>query len=422
MSDLNFILNRLKVKGIIPDPSFSEPTTVVIRGREYTAFHAIQDMADPSCPHCSGNAIGYGYTRTSHVRIPDMIDLPSVLSVRKRRYRCVSCSRTFLTETNLTDRHCFISNVTKSGILRNLCEKVSMIHIARRYRVSDATVLRVLSRVDPEYIEPVLPEVLMIDEFRSVSTLANIKMTFSLMDGKTHELLTIVDDRKYSMLHRHFNVYSESVRRKVRYIVMDMYAPYMTLCRSLFPEARIVIDRFHIIQHVSRALNSCRVAVMKKVSSDKELYKIFKSHWRVVVKSRRNLRFWSTVWVPHMQTYKTEDYLLERMLDADDSLRTCYWLYQTLIIAMRARSRKMFENMLNDLPDDLPQPMKEAMATLRKYRRYIVNSIECDYSNGPMEAMNNNIKVLKRTAYGYRNLFNFKRRIYLVYTNMMKVA
>ncbi|WP_256337668.1 transposase, partial [Staphylococcus sp. HMSC056D08] len=32
-------------------------------------------------------------------------------------------------------------------------------------------------------------------------------------------------------------------------------------------------------------------------------------------------------------------------------------------------------------------------------------------SNGPIEAMNNNIKVLKRVAYGYRNFYNFRNRI-----------
>ncbi|WP_141763147.1 transposase, partial [Staphylococcus sp. HMSC65H10] len=32
-------------------------------------------------------------------------------------------------------------------------------------------------------------------------------------------------------------------------------------------------------------------------------------------------------------------------------------------------------------------------------------------SNGPIEAMNNNIKVLKRVAYGYRNFYNFRNKI-----------
>ncbi|MBG7683073.1 ISL3 family transposase, partial [Enterococcus faecium] len=33
------------------------------------------------------------------------------------------------------------------------------------------------------------------------------------------------------------------------------------------------------------------------------------------------------------------------------------------------------------------------------------------YSNGPLECLNNHIKVLKRNAYGFRNFYNFKLRI-----------
>ncbi|MHD0397905.1 transposase [Staphylococcus simulans] len=34
-----------------------------------------------------------------------------------------------------------------------------------------------------------------------------------------------------------------------------------------------------------------------------------------------------------------------------------------------------------------------------------------EHSNGAIEVMNNNIKELKRVAYGYRNFYNFRNRI-----------
>lgn len=423
MPCLDFILNTLQVKGVFPDPDFPEPSKVIIKGKKFNAFHLIQDSKEVSCPHCSGGAIRYGFTRVSHVRVPDFLNLPALFAVRKRRYRCTSCSKTFQTESNLTDRHCFISNITKSGILTDLKKQVSMKYISMKNRVSDATVFRILHKVDARRsTPPVLPEVLMMDEFRSVSTISNVSMSFSLMDGIAHKLLYIVDDRKLQMLSNHFSTYPESERRKVKYVCMDMHKPYMQLCRKVFPQAKIVIDRFHVIQLVSRALNSFRVSVMKKVSHDRKLYKIFKRYWRLVLKSRSSLQIWKATWVSHLQTYKTEDYLLERMLETDDRLRTCYWLYQTLLSAIRLKSRNLFEKFLKDIPDGLPQAMKEAMDTIMRYRRYIVNSIECSYSNGPMEAMNNNFKVLKRIAYGYRNLENFKKRIYMVYTDEIMVA
>ncbi|WP_316399757.1 transposase, partial [Enterococcus faecium] len=40
----------------------------------------------------------------------------------------------------------------------------------------------------------------------------------------------------------------------------------------------------------------------------------------------------------------------------------------------------------------------------------IQNALHYSYSNGPLECLNNHIKVLKRNAYGFRNFYNFKRK------------
>ena len=46
---------------------------------------------------------------------------------------------------------------------------------------------------------------------------------------------------------------------------------------------------------------------------------------------------------------------------------------------------------------------------------YASNSFKYRYTNAFTEGMNNNIKVLKRIAYGYRNFNNFRNRILCVY-------
>ncbi|EHJ07926.1 transposase, partial [Staphylococcus simiae CCM 7213 = CCUG 51256] len=51
-------------------------------------------------------------------------------------------------------------------------------------------------------------------------------------------------------------------RQQVETVTIDMHEPYMTLIKKLFPNAKIIIDRFHIVQLLNRALNSIRVAVM----------------------------------------------------------------------------------------------------------------------------------------------------------------
>ncbi|MCT4396958.1 ISL3 family transposase, partial [Periweissella beninensis] len=41
----------------------------------------------------------------------------------------------------------------------------------------------------------------------------------------------------------------------------------------------------------------------------------------------------------------------------------------------------------------------------------IVNSFEYGFSNGPVEGINNKIKVISRISYGFKNFENFRHRI-----------
>ncbi len=51
------------------------------------------------------------------------------------------------------------------------------------------------------------------------------------------------------------------------------------------------------------------------------------------------------------------------------------------------------------------------MQTLEKYSGSISNSCTYTLSNGHLEGINNKIKTMKRSGYGYRNFRNLRARI-----------
>ncbi|HIZ52690.1 MAG TPA: transposase [Candidatus Enterococcus avicola] len=53
------------------------------------------------------------------------------------------------------------------------------------------------------------------------------------------------------------------------------------------------------------------------------------------------------------------------------------------------------------------------LSSLHYSEKETIPSLTLPYSNGLVEATNNHIKVLKRTAYGFRNFINFKTRIFI---------
>lgn len=95
-----------------------------------------------------------------------------------------------------------------------------------------------------------------------------------------------------------------------------------------------------------------------------------------------------------------------------------YRYYQDLILAINHRSKDELNHLLAIKWTQLPQSLQKVQRTLRRHRKEIITSFKYgDYTNGPVEGTNNKIKVIKRTAYGFRNFFNFRARILLALPN-----
>ena len=96
-----------------------------------------------------------------------------------------------------------------------------------------------------------LPENLCFDEFRSV----NSTMSFICCDAEgSHDIVAILENRLTKTIREHFmNRYTNRERAAVKSVVVDLNARYIKFIKALFPNARIIIDRFHIIQLVLTA-------------------------------------------------------------------------------------------------------------------------------------------------------------------------
>lgn len=67
----------------------------------------------------------------------------------------------------------------------------------------------------------------------------------------------------------------------IKTINMDLNCYYPLVARELFPNAQIVIDRFHMVQMLTRSFNSLRVHTMKQFKKQSREYKLLKSTWKL---------------------------------------------------------------------------------------------------------------------------------------------
>ncbi|XKU94282.1 transposase [Lactobacillus acidophilus] len=106
-----------------------------------------------------------------------------------------------------------------------------------------------------------LPEYLAFDEFRGVSR----QLHFITIDGHTHKIVKILPTRFKKDIINYFKRFPITVRNKVKTVTMDLNYYYDIMAKKLFPNAQVILDRFHIVQMLNRSFNSCRIREMKRL-------------------------------------------------------------------------------------------------------------------------------------------------------------
>ncbi|QQV79504.1 transposase [Enterococcus faecalis] len=108
------------------------------------------------------------------------------------------------------------------------------------------------------------------------------------MNAVNHEVIDIVENRQQHNLSDYFMRYSLNARLRVKTVTMDMYSPYIGLIKACFLKADIIIDRFHIVQHLNRALNHVRIQRMNSLRYTRPRdYRKLKKQWKLVLKTKQ---------------------------------------------------------------------------------------------------------------------------------------
>ena len=308
--------------------------------------------------------------------------------------------------------HCFISNNTRLSIVLDAKMKTSEKDIAFRHSVSHATVNFLLQQLyqDFKVQRNFLPPHLCFDEFRSVKGV-DASMSFLFLNAESGQILNILPDRRMPALIRYFMSYSRKAREAVKTVCMDMYSPYFSVVHHCFPHAKIILDRFHIVQLLSRALNKTRVNFMNQ---SKPHYNKLKRYWKLLLKFEDDLNDQDfKKWVCFPSLMREID-IVHFLVELDPELKATYELYQSLLTALNRKDPDAFlQACLN--PDPLiSKPMNTAIQSLVERKEAVINALTYSFSNGMIEGTNNLIKVIKRLAFGYRSFIQFKTRILLI--------
>jgi len=351
------------------------------------------------CPCCGSTT-----KRIHDYRYQTIKDLPFQLKhcylvLRKRRYVC-KCGKRFYESYSFLPRYFQRTARLTAFIATSLHNSQSIKETARQANISTATVGRVLNTI--AYSRRKFSTSISIDEFRGNASTG--KFQCILVDPVKHKVLDILPDRQYSHLVSYFSSIPKDERHRVKHFVCDMWKPYIELAYSYFPNAEVIIDKYHFIRQTTWAIEGVRKRLQKTMPA--RLRKYYKRS-RTLILSRYN-------------KLKDENKAAcDLMLLYNDDLRRTHYLkekfYELCQNTKYSEQRKDFFDWIKMAESSGLNEFEKVAKTYRAWSKEILNAFKYAHiTNGPTEGFNNKIKVLKRTSYGIRNFQHLRTRIFLI--------
>lgn len=351
-----------------------------------------------TCPKC-----GSSTRRVHDYRMQTIKDLPfqmkhCFLVLRKRRYVC-SCGKRFGETYSFLPKYFQRTRRLTMGIADALRTTESIKAISARYNISATTITRILDTIS--YGKPNIPNVLSIDEFKGNACTG--KYQCILVDPIKREILDILPDRTQSHLIDYFKSIPITQRKNVGFFVCDMWKQYTDLAKIYFPNATIIIDKYHFIRQVTWAIEHVRKRLQRNMAP--ELRKYYKRSRSLILTRYDKLK-------------GDNKRACDIMLLYNDDLRLAHYLkedfYKLCQSSDYEEQKKNFYIWIQMAEKSGLKEFENCASTYRNWQKEILNAFKYAHiTNGPTEGFNNKIKVLKRSAYGIKNFERFRTRILL---------
>lgn len=198
---------------------------------------------------------------------------------------------------------------------------------------------------------------------------------------------------------------TEKQRRQIKYLAVDMHDGFIKAAEELCPNARVVVDRFHVAEALNRAFNKVRQQEFEKAKQNQDKFQkemLMPSKRFILMERAKDLA-------------KKDKTRLEKLRKLNGNINTAMMLVEYFHAILDKKTVKQYQQGLDlwvELVNESAlEPLKEFLKTVRKYQGRIETYIESHLTTAVSEGLNNKIKVLKRVGYGYTNTESFMNKI-----------
>lgn len=349
----------------------------------------------PVCSGCGRRCPGYDTLSTRLFEFVPLWGIPAFFLYAMRRVDCDRCGILVEAVPWADGKH----RITKTyaWFLAGWAKRMSWIEVARAFKTNWDTVFRSVEMAvewGRAHMTMTGITAIGVDEILWQCGHKYLTVVYQI-DEKCKRLLWVGRTREAKTLLRFFRWLGKERTALLEFVCSDMWKPYLKVIKKKADQAIHVLDRFHIMSHMSKAIDEIRA---------KEARELEANGYEPILKWTR----WCLLKRPENLTPKQEITLAELVQYNLKAVRAYllkedfqfFWDYVSPYWAGEFLDRWCTRTMRSRL-----EPMKKVARMLRGHRELLMNWFRAKgaISAGIVEGFNNKAKLTIRKAYGFRS-------------------
>lgn len=224
------------------------------------------------------------------------------------------------------------------------------------------------------------------------------------IDGHCKRLLWVGEKRTVKTLLRFFRWFGKERSQGLRFVCSDMWKPYLKVIAKKAGRALHVLDRFHIMAHMGKAIDEVRAQEARELKAQGGEPVLTKTRWLLLKRperlSEKQQGRLAKLLKCNLKTVR--GYLLKEDFQF-------FWGYVSPYWAGRFLDRWCERVMRSQI-----EPMKKVARMVQGHRGLLLNWFRAkkQFSSGVVEGFNNKAKLTTRKAYGFRSFHGIEVALY----------
>jgi transposase len=242
-----------------------------------------------------------------------------------------------------------------------------------------------------------------VDEIQYAKGHKYLTLVYQIDIGVTR-LLWVGKERTIESFRGFFAVIGDEVASKIVFVCSDMWEPYLKVIREKCSEALHILDRFHIVAKMNKALDEIRAGESRRMAAEGFIPVLKKSRW-LLLKRQENLKPEQRFRLRDLLRYNLKTVRAYLLKESFQQL----WDYNS-----PAWAGKFLDEWCRQVMRSRIEPMKKIARSLRQHRELILNYFRAQklLSSGVVEGLNNKAKVTMRKSYGFRTFRALELALY----------